>query len=96
LFYATAAWFDTGSPQPSVMINPIISRRGLVGGLAAGVSLATEYRFIGRLRAETAAKTFLLIHGANAPPINGRSADESLGRSQGYQGTCRAPISVLS
>jgi pimeloyl-ACP methyl ester carboxylesterase len=49
------------------MIGSNVSRRGMIGGLAAGVSAAaivSSDTFIGGARAQPARKTFVLVHGA--------------------------------
>src|SRR5258707_7175759 len=49
------------------MIGPNVPRRGMIGGLAAGVSAAaviSSDTFIGSARAQSARKTFILVPGA--------------------------------
>jgi hypothetical protein len=41
-----------------------ITRRGTIGGVAAGLGLAAAEALVGAARAQAEPKTFLLIHGA--------------------------------
>jgi pimeloyl-ACP methyl ester carboxylesterase len=55
------------SPEEHFMIGSNVTRRGMIGGLAAGVSAAaviSSDTFIGSARAQSARKTFILVPGA--------------------------------
>jgi hypothetical protein len=54
-------------PRELFMIGPNVTRRGMIGGLAGGVSVAavvSSDTFIGGARAQFARKTFVLVPGA--------------------------------
>src|ERR1700737_3743369 len=55
------------SPEEHFMIGSNVTRRRMIGGLAAGVSAAaviSSDTFIGSARAQSARKTFILVPGA--------------------------------